>query len=134
MQVLLVTGGYNGNTLDSTELLLPSATSWSYSGALPSPRQYLRGATLDNKVVITGTNSDTLIIMRHNLFYKHCNSLHIAGGYYYDYYTYTPTHYDDVLEYDEEMQEWKKIGSMSIKRVNHAITVVNYDSIKEYCN
>ena len=59
MQVLLVTGGYDGNRLDSTELLLPSATSWIYSAALPSPRSFLRGATLDNKVVMTGTSSDT---------------------------------------------------------------------------
>ena len=61
MQVLLVTGGAKVDLLDSTELLLPSATSWSYSAALPSPRVYLRGATLDNKVIMTGTNSDTLV-------------------------------------------------------------------------
>ena len=68
VQVMMVTGGYNSrstttgylNTLDSTELLLPSATAWTYSDPLPSPRYHLRGATLDNKVVITGTNSDTL--------------------------------------------------------------------------
>ena len=59
MQVLLVTGGYDGNVLDSTELLLPSATSWTTSAALPSPRAGLRGATLDNKVLVTGTNMDT---------------------------------------------------------------------------
>ena len=61
MQVLLVTGGYDGNRLDSTELLLPSATSWTTidSAALPSPRIYLRGATLNNKVLVTGTNMDT---------------------------------------------------------------------------
>ena len=77
VQVLLVTGGYyattdgyNSTTLDSTELLLPSAISWIYSDALPSPRYLLRGATLDNKVVITGTKSDTLIIMLQKLFYK----------------------------------------------------------------
>ena len=59
VQVLLVTGGYGGdNRLDSTELLLPSATSWIYSGALPSPRSSLRGATLDNKVIVTGTNTN----------------------------------------------------------------------------
>ena len=62
VQVLLVTAGHNFGFLDSTELLLPSATSWIYSGALPSPRGWLRGATLDNKVVITGTNIDTLVI------------------------------------------------------------------------
>ena len=66
IQVLLVTGGFtydtywNWNALDSTELLLPSDTSWSYSAPLPSPRYYLRGATLDNKVIMTGTNMDTL--------------------------------------------------------------------------
>ena len=48
--------------LDSTELLLPSATSWTYSAALPSPRWQLRGATLNNKVVVTGTNMDVLIL------------------------------------------------------------------------
>ena len=58
MQVLLVTGGNYGGNLDSTELLLPSATSWIYSGALPSPRSSLRGATLDNKVIVTGTNTN----------------------------------------------------------------------------
>ena len=63
MQVLLVTGGWdsNYNDLDSTELLLPSATSWTYSAALPSARYGLRGATLDNKVVIAGTSSDALV-------------------------------------------------------------------------
>ena len=56
VQVLLVTGGSDGNNrLDSTELLLPSATSWIYSSALPSPRSGLSGATLNNKVVVTGT-------------------------------------------------------------------------------
>ena len=126
----MVTGGYyHGNTLDSTELLLPSATSWTTSGALPSPRYWLRGATLDNKVVITGTNSDTLIIIRHDL-YKHYNSLHNAGGTYWD----GSTYYDDVLEYDEQKREWNKIGSMSITRSFHAVTVVNINSIMEYCN
>ena len=63
VQVMMVTGGVDSNfdDLSSTELLLPSATSWTYSDPLPSTRSGLRGATLDNKVVITGTNSDTLV-------------------------------------------------------------------------
>ena len=69
--------------------------------------------------------------MRNNLFYKHYNSLHNAGGRQYD---GTMIYYDDVLEYDEQKQEWNKIGSMSITRYNHAVTVVNYNSIKDYCN
>ena len=59
-----MTGGAgDSGLLDSTELLLPSADSWTTieSAALPSPRDSLRGATLDNKVLITGTDSNTLV-------------------------------------------------------------------------
>ena len=62
LQILLVTGGYYYSYLDSTELLLPSANFWIYSAALPSSRAFLSGATLNNKVVVTGTIVDTLII------------------------------------------------------------------------
>ena len=62
IKVLLVTGGYNHPYyLDSTELLPADATSWSYSAALPSPRYWLSGATLDNKVLMTGTNQLSLL-------------------------------------------------------------------------
>ena len=64
VQVLLVTGGWNSGYLDSTELLSPYTRRWRYSAALPSPRRGLSGATLDNKVVITGTNSDNLVTTR----------------------------------------------------------------------
>ena len=67
MQVLLVTGGRgSGDTLhlDSTELLLPTADHWATisSAALPGgseglPQRWgLKGATLNNIVVVTGTN------------------------------------------------------------------------------
>ena len=65
MQVLLVTGGRgSGDTLhlDSTELLLPTADHWATisSAALPGedfPHRWgLKGATLNNIVVVTGTN------------------------------------------------------------------------------
>ena len=66
MKVLLVTGG---GGWDSTEILpfLPDlATSWSYTASLPqifSPHYVgLRGATINNKVFITGTNIDALIV------------------------------------------------------------------------
>ena len=117
-----MTGGSgDSGYLDSTELLLPSATSWSYSAALPSPLSSLRGATLDNKVVITGTNSDNFI--------KYYNSLHNdAGGHNSDFF------YNDILEFSAEEQVWKKVGSMTMKRSSHAISVINYNSIEDYCN
>ena len=57
-QTLLVTGGWTGypnyDYLSSTELLVGTASAWVYTGELPSPRSLLRGANIDNKVVMTG--------------------------------------------------------------------------------
>ena len=59
----LVTGGYNSvsGAFDSTELLSGSGCSsgcpakqWVYAGLLPSKRERLRGATLGNKLIMTG--------------------------------------------------------------------------------
>ena len=127
MQVLLVTGGYDGNRLDSTELLLPSATSWSYSAPLPSPRYLLRGATLDNKVLMTGTWYFDII--HHELCCcKFYNLLLNAGG---DGISGVLNH---ILEYDNEKQLWNTVGTMTVKRSEHAVSVINYNSIKDYCN
>ena len=53
---MLVTGGHNSGVgdLSSTELLVGNASSWVFSRELPSPRNGLRGANIDNKVLMTG--------------------------------------------------------------------------------
>ena len=54
-QTFLVSGGYSGSdNLSSTELLVESSSAWVYTGSLPSPRHALRGANIDNKVLMTG--------------------------------------------------------------------------------
>ena len=55
-QVLLVTGGYyNDDRLDSTELLVPGSGSWRLAtGLLPRPIAYMKAATVDNTLYITG--------------------------------------------------------------------------------
>ena len=54
-QTFLVTGGSNGTVpLSSTELLVESSAKWIYSGELPTPRYGLRGANIDQKVIMTG--------------------------------------------------------------------------------
>ena len=54
-QTLLVTGGSNGNDrLSSTELLVENSAKWIYSGELPTPREGLRGANIDQRVIMTG--------------------------------------------------------------------------------
>ena len=55
-QTYLVTGGYHtGNvTLASTELFRHDASQWVYAGELPSARGGVRGATLGDKLIMTG--------------------------------------------------------------------------------
>ena len=55
-QTYLVAGGSPGlgGWLSSTELLVETASAWVYTGELPSPRDGLRGATIDNRVLMTG--------------------------------------------------------------------------------
>ena len=67
MQVLLVTGGYTGyNTpderLDSTEVLEDMAGTWRLTAPLPSARDGLRAASLENNIFVFGENSFYLLM------------------------------------------------------------------------
>ena len=63
---MLVTGGYSGSGyLSSTELMLGTAPAWVFTGELPSPRFGLRGATIDNMVLMTGM---TIIVIIFKIF------------------------------------------------------------------
>ena len=53
-QTFLVSGGYHGGYLSSTELLVETASAWVTTGSLPSPRDGLRGANIDNRILMTG--------------------------------------------------------------------------------
>ena len=53
-QVFLVSGGFFHRRISSTELLLETASAWVFTGELPSLRSGLRGANIDNKILMTG--------------------------------------------------------------------------------
>ena len=40
---------------------------------------------------------------------------------------------DDILEFNAEDGTWIKVGSMSINRERHAVSVINYREIADYC-
>ena len=54
-QTYLVTGGYDGHdNFYSTELLVETSSTWTFSGQLPTPRSGLRGANIDGRILMTG--------------------------------------------------------------------------------
>ena len=54
-QTYLVTGGlFGGGYLSSTELLVETSSTWTFSGRLPAPRAGLRGANIDGRILMTG--------------------------------------------------------------------------------
>ena len=54
-QTYLVTGGYGSSSyLSSTELLVETSSTWTFSGQLPTPRHGLRGANIDGRILMTG--------------------------------------------------------------------------------
>ena len=58
--VFIVAGGHGinkgspTNRLDSTEILTRGESQWRDAGKLPSPRNGLRGATIDGNFLVTG--------------------------------------------------------------------------------
>ena len=71
LQTFLVTGGGPpGNGLSSTELLVETASAWVLTGDLPSPRIGLRGANIDNKIMMTGNtlSNNEIILMIYEEF------------------------------------------------------------------
>ena len=53
--MFLVSGGFNGLYLDSTEILDPNLGRWRAGEALPNPMSGLRATPFDNNVLIFGT-------------------------------------------------------------------------------
>ena len=42
--------------------------------------------------------------------------------------------YDDILQFDAVAHQWRRIGSMKMKRYNHAMSVINYNEVADYCH
>ena len=41
--------------------------------------------------------------------------------------------YADIMEYSEEGGKWTRVGEMSKKRGYHAVSIVDFDEFKSYC-
>ena len=118
-QVLLVTGGYTqvtkGQYLSSTEVIsYPDGQAWREVGPLPSPRQGLRGASLDGILHVTGGWDGNNI---HNFTF-----------------TTNPGDYlDSVLVWDPVAETWSQVGRLDQGTFDHAITALPLDVIENFC-
>ena len=63
---MLVTGGYDGGM--STETYTLDTDQWSPARALPSPRDYLSGATIGNTVFVFGRIYKVTLHLTRELF------------------------------------------------------------------
>merc|ERR1719342_514219 len=52
--IYLVTGGYNGRNIISTEVMSASESTWSYVGNLPIAAYIMRGISVNNHIFLTG--------------------------------------------------------------------------------
>ena len=43
------------------------------------------------------------------------------------------TAYNNILEYNQETEEWQEVGVMKEPRFDHSVTVVSYEDYAEWC-
>ena len=41
---------------------------------------------------------------------------------------------DEILEFDPLTEDWKLVDRMIQKRVNHAVSVLKYSEVAQFCN
>ena len=41
--------------------------------------------------------------------------------------------YDEILQYEEDSEEWTLAGHMIEARVNHAVSTVQFEDVRDHC-
>ena len=100
LQIILVTGGWGGTLLSSTEVLDYSqgGGAWREVGALPSARSGLRGVNLEGIVYISGGWDGS-------------------------------SYYSDILAWNPGTETWSQAGNMKEARSFHTFTEVDLTSV-----
>ena len=127
MQVLLVTGGYNDNDriLASTEVMEAGGT-WRLTASLPSSRDGLRAAVVNNNIFVFGENILCYINIEHIIV--SCNVYDndvFKGGWTGSF------HLKDILQFNTASHTWEEVGQMNGARRSHAVMVL--PDVSEIC-
>ena len=115
-------GSYKGAKLASTEILSMSISGsggWKYVGELPSPRLYLKGITLKNKIIVTG-------FIRVQNVHK-INFIILGGCIGYE------KGVADILQFDPTSNQWVETGQMNKKNCAHSVSLIPLDEAKKLC-
>lgn len=110
--VLLVAGGfYNNGVLSTTEIFeVDRSSSWTVKAPLPTPLYYLKAATLNNIVYMTGG------------YYHYRNSYQGHKS------------YNIIYVWDSEAETWSTRGQMKSARYEHGISVIQMTAqVMKYC-
>jgi len=101
--IYLVTGGYNGKKIISTEVLSATGTSWSNVGNLPMAAYGMSGISVNNHIFVT-------------------------GGYDVD-----NRYLNTILKFNPASIQWEKTGELRFARNHHAAAVLPLKEVKPYC-
>ena len=128
MQSYIVSGGYPGPAMVSTEILKKEGgSSWQKVSSLPSRRWGLRGVSLPNgHFMVSGEDCSIL-----SMFYDTC----YTGGLDQDMHAHglpIRHRYKDVLDYDPDADKWTKVGEMAHYRYLHGMSLVPRETM-DYC-
>ena len=129
LKVLLVTGGAEFNDrwtdLDSTEILELETRAWRLTAPLPSARNALRAAVVNNNIFVFGENILCYINIEHLIV--SCNVYNddiFTGGWW-------SSDLKDILQYNPASHTWEEVGQMKKARSGHAVAVL--DDVSKLC-
>ena len=111
--------------LDSTEILEASWSqgTWRLTAPLPSAREGLRAAVLDNNIFIFGENIFCYI----NIQYLICHCIYLVMFIVtiYHYHIFTGGYLvKDIMQFNTVSHTWEEVGKMKEARHRHAVAVV----------
>ena len=113
-------GGRGGGTryfgaISSAELYRSRTGTWSVIDRLPTPRSGLRGAVLGGNLYMIGGCSTC---SEYNSYTNKCDPSTCSGS---------------VLRYNAEAEMWEEQRNLGINAGYHAVSVVPFKDIGEYC-
>ena len=121
-KVYLVTGGWIGEHLDSTELLIEGATSWIISEKkLPTERFDLVGISINNRIFMIGTIE--IAQCKNFLIYTVIVN---RGSWFFGY-------LDEVVEFNTDTEEWSLVENLREGKRLLAASAVDINIAKQFC-